>query len=410
MTCTKMRCSEKIDHCTDSLTLSLAEKAAGYTAAGESVIRFGTGEPDFQTPKYICDGAKAAIDAGYTKYDAVAGVYALRQAICNKLKKENGLSYTPDEIIVGSGAKSSLSVTLQALLDPGDEVIMPRPYWVSYTEMVKLAGGRPVIVDTRPDNHFKMTAAELQTAVTSNSKVVMLNTPVNPTGQFYTQKELQALATVIVKENLIVISDEIYEAFMYDGNHAVSIAALGDAIKAHTVVVNGFSKTFAMTGWRLGYAAAPQWIIDGMKKIQGHTISHPSTITQHAGVTALKEQGETIRPMIAMYDGRRRTMMKRLDAIPELKYLYPAGTFYIFVDVRDILADPDYGVKSAYDLSMQMLESKKVVTIPGEAFGVEGFLRFAYTVNEKVIEEGFDRIEAFLSEKKSYNNKEKTNQ
>jgi len=398
-----MRLSDKIYNCTDSLTLSMAEKASAYEAAGESVIRFGTGEPDFTTPAYICDGAKAAIDAGYTKYDAVAGVLALRQAIAKKLKAENGLEYSVGEIIVNSGAKSSLSVALQTLLNPGDEVIMPRPYWVSYTEMVKLAGGVPVIVDTQPENGFKMTAEELEAAITDQTKVVMLNTPVNPTGQFYTEQELRPLAQVIVANDLIVISDEIYEAFIYDGHHTVSIASLGEDIKAHTVVVNGFSKTFAMTGWRLGYAAGPKDIIDGMKKIQGHTISHPSTITQHAGVTALLEQGDRIEGTIRIFDERRHAMMERLDRIPVFDYLYPASTFYIFVDVRKVLADPDYGVKSAYELSERLLLEQKVVTIPGEAFGVDGFIRFAYTTDIPSIEEGFNRIEAFLSGNKGYN-------
>lgn len=394
---TRLKCSEKIDRCSDSLTLALAEKAAALTDAGADVVRFGTGEPDFDTPAYIGDGAKAAIDAGYTKYDAVAGVYALREAICDKLEGENHLHYTPANIVVTSGAKSALAVSLQTLLDPGDEVIIPRPYWVSYTEMVKLAGGVPVIVDTDPEDGFKMTAQALAAAVTGRTKVVMLNTPVNPTGQVYRKEELTALAEVIVAEDLVVISDEIYEAFVYDLNAAaVSIAALGEAIKARTIVVNGFSKTFAMTGWRLGWAAAPAWIAAGMNKIQGHTISHPSTISQHAGIAALRGRAGRIAPMIAEYAARRKTMTARLDALG-LSYLPPDGTFYIFVDVRPLLADPSTPFETATAFSMQLLEAKQVVTIPGEAFGADGFVRFAYTVDRATIDKGFDRIEAFLN-------------
>ena len=281
-------------------------------------MSFGTGEPDFTTPEYICDGAKAAIDAGHTKYDAVTGVAALRNAIAKKLREDNGLSYGMDEIIVNSGAKSSLSVALQTILNPGDEVIIPKPYWVSYTEMVKLAGGVPVVVDTDPENAFKMTAEQMKAAITDKTKAMMLNTPVNPTGVLYSREELQALADVAVAADILVIADEIYEEFVYDGNKMVSIASLGEAIKNNTILVNGFSKTYAMTGWRLGYAAAPADIIAGMKRIQGHTISHPSTITQYAGITALEEKGEVVNEIIRIFDERRRGMMARLDKISQL--------------------------------------------------------------------------------------------
>lgn len=391
-----MKLSQKLETCIPSLTLKLAEQAAAFTAAGESVVRFGTGESDFITPDYICAGAKAAIDAGHTKYDAVAGVYALRQAIAEKLRVENGLEYTPDDIIVGSGAKVSLSVGLQAMLDPGDEVIIPRPYWVSYTEMVKLAGGVPVVVDTDPGADFKMTTEQLKAAMTDKTTALMLNTPLNPTGVFYTEGELAELAKVIVEADIWVISDEIYEAFVYDDAKVVSIASLGEAIKAHTLVVNGFSKTFAMTGWRLGYAAGPRTLIEGMKKIQGHLISHPSTITQYAGITALTEKGDKVSEIVAVFDVRRRAMMARMNAIPEFRYIYPLSTFYIFVDISAIIGDNKYKIASAYDFAAQLLEKEKVVTIPGEAFGVENYIRFSFATSLEEIQEGFDRIEHFL--------------
>ena len=377
----RARVAEKVENCIDSLTLSLSEKAKAFREAGESVVSFGTGEPDFTTPEYICDGAKAAIDAGHTKYDAVTGVAALRNAIAKKLREDNGLSYGMDEIIVNSGAKSSLSVALQTILNPGDEVIIPKPYWVSYTEMVKLAGGVPVVVDTDPENAFKMTAEQMKAAITDKTKAMMLNTPVNPTGVLYSREELQALADVAVAADILVIADEIYEEFVYDGNKMVSIASLGEAIKNNTILVNGFSKTYAMTGWRLGYAAAPADIIAGMKRIQGHTISHPSTITQYAGITALEEKGEVVNEIIRIFDERRRAMMARLDKISQLSYIYPQSTFYIFVDISQVIE----------------LNEQKVVTIPGEAFGVTEHIRLSFATSMEEIEEGFNRIEAFLA-------------
>lgn len=397
MTKIASKISKKMARCIPSMTLSLAEKAAAYTKAGHTVIRFGTGEPDFITPAYICDGAKAAIDAGHTKYDAVAGVYALRQAIADKLKRENNLTYTPEEIIVGSGAKTSLSVAFHTLLDPGDEVIIPKPYWVSYTEMVKLAGGVPILVDTDPQADFKMTPSQLAAAITPKTKALLLNTPVNPTGAFYNREELDALAQVIVVKDILVISDEIYEAFVYDQKKVISIASLGEAIKARTLVVNGFSKTFAMTGWRLGYAAGPPEIIAAMNAVQGHTISHPSTITQYAGITALTKQGDTVKETLAIYDARRKAMMARLDDIPEMTYIYPASAFYIFVDISAIIGDNKRGITSAFDFCEKLLTEEKVVTIPGEAFGVDNHLRLSFATSLEEIQEGFDRIHRFMN-------------
>lgn len=395
----KNRISDKVTNCVASMTLSLSEKAAAYKKAGESVISFGTGEPDFTTPAYICEGGKAAIDAGYTKYDAVAGVLELRQAIARKLERDNGLHYTVDEIIVNSGAKSSLFVALQTILNPGDEVVMPIPYWVSYTEMVKLAGGVPVLVPTRPEDQFKMQPAALEAAITDRTRVLMLNTPVNPTGVFYQKDELQAIADVCLRHDLLIIADEIYEAFLYDDNQIVSIATLSEAVKQNTLVVNGFSKTFAMTGWRLGYAAGPKDLIDGMKRIQGHTISHPSTIAQHAGITALNDQGDTVAKIIQTFDARRKRMCARLDKIDGLRYIYPQSTFYIFVDVSGITHDPACGIDSAFAFSEKLLTEEKVVTIPGEAFGVADYIRLSFATSIEAIEEGFDRIEKFLNKR-----------
>ena len=394
----KSMISDRVKNSKDSLTLSLAEKAKTLRDAGESVISFGTGEPDFTTPDYICDGAKKAIDAGYTKYDAVAGVLALRKAISKKLRDDNGLDYPPENIIVNSGAKSSISVALQAILNPGDEVIIPRPYWVSYTEIIRFAGGVPVIAETQKEDNFKLTPDELIYAITPKTKAIILNTPVNPTGVIYTLDELLALSEVLVRNKILVISDEIYEEFVYDNHKHISIASLNREIKNQTILVNGFSKTYAMTGWRLGYAAANSEIIIGMKRVQGHTISHPSTISQHAGITALEEKSNTVDNIIRMFDERRLAMIECLNKIPELDYIYPESTFYIFVDISTILnnrkniINPD----TSFGFSEKLLEVAKVIVIPGEAFGMTNYIRLSFATSLEDIDEGFRRITQFI--------------
>jgi len=394
----KSMVSDKVKFCQDSLTLSLAEKAKNFKDAGESVISFGTGEPDFTTPEYICVGANKAIKAGHTKYDAVAGVLALRKAISKKLREDNGLDYPPENIIVNSGAKSSIFLALQTILNPGDEVIVPCPYWVSYTEMIRLAGGIPVIAETQRDNKFKLTPDELIYAITPKTKAIILNTPGNPTGVIYSLDELLALSEVIVRNSILVISDEIYEEFVYDNRKHISIASLNSDIKKQTILINGFSKTYAMTGWRLGYAAASPEIITGMKRIQGHTISHPSTISQHAGITALEEKGDFIHKIMLLFDERRQVMIEQLDNINGLDYIYPEGAFYIFVDITNILINrkniihPD----TSYGFSEKLLEAAKVVVIPGEAFGMPNYIRFSFATSIEDIDEGFRRLNRFI--------------
>lgn len=394
----KSMVSDKVKSCQDSLTLRLAEKARAFKDAGKSVISFGTGEPDFTTPDYICNGAKKAIEAGYTKYDAVAGVYDLRKAISKKLREDNGLEYPPENIIVNSGAKSSISVALQTILNPGDEVIVPKPYWVSYTAMIRLAGGVPVIAETQPENKFKITPEELIYAITPKTKAIILNTPVNPTGVIYSLEELLALSEVLVRNKILVISDEIYEEFIYDDRKHISIASLNSKIKDQTILVNGFSKTYAMTGWRLGYAAANSEIIAGMKRVQGHIISHPSTISQHAGITALEEKNDTIDKIISVFDERRHAMMEHLDTIPGLEYIYPESTFYIFVDISAILKNRKNVINpdTSFGFCEKLLEQAKVVIIPGEAFGMPGYMRLSFATSLEDIHEGFNRLTQFI--------------
>jgi len=394
----KSMVSDKVKNSLDSLTLSLAEKAKTLKDAGESIISFGAGEPDFTTPEYICAGAKKAINAGYTKYDAVAGVLDLRKALSKKLRDENGLDYPPENIIVNSGAKSSISIALQTILNPGDEVIVPRPYWVSYTEMIRLAGGVPIIAETQKSNNFKLSPDELIYAITTRTKAIILNTPVNPTGVMYSLDELLALSEVLVRNKIIVISDEIYEEFVYENRKHISIASLNREIKNQTILVNGFSKTYAMTGWRLGYAAANSEIINGMKRVQGHTISHPSTISQHAGITALQEKSNTIDKIIMMFDERRLAMIEYLNRIPELDYIYPESTFYIFVDLSNILKNrkniinPD----TSFGFCEKLLEVAKVVVIPGDAFGMPNYMRLTFAASLEDIDEGFRRLTQFI--------------
>lgn len=393
----KERIAQKVQGTIPSMTLKLSEVATKLAAEGHQVISFGTGEPDYTTPDHICEAGKQAIDEGHTKYDAVAGLQPLRKAVQDKLLCENHLDYKLEQIVITSGAKSALFVTLQAILDPGDEVIIPAPYWVSYTEMVKLAGGVPVIVSTKRDNGFKLRPDELILATTDKTKAIMLNTPSNPTGIFYDEAELRELAEVIVETDIFVLSDEIYEDYVYTRERPVSIASLGDEIAERTIVINGFSKTFAMTGWRLGYLAAPKDVARAIVRIQGHTLSHPALVSQYAGLEAMVERREVQETVRTVFEERREKMVERLDLIPELDYIFPDATFYIFVDVTGII-DLNAGISSAMEFCEELLAKGHVVTIPGEAFGVENFVRFSFATNEENIDEGFDRIEAFVRE------------
>ncbi|MGL4606441.1 MAG: pyridoxal phosphate-dependent aminotransferase [Eubacteriaceae bacterium] len=390
--------SDKAKDCVGSATLILSEKAKKMKENGDTIISFGTGEPDFFTPDYICKGGKKAIDERKTKYDEVSGLLALRQGLSRKLREENGLEYSPDNIMVSSGAKASLSIALQTILNPGDEVILPIPYWVSYYDMIRLAGGVPIVVETKLENAFKITPAELIYAISPRTKAIIINTPVNPTGAVYSLAELIDLSEIITRNKIITIADEIYEEFVYDNHRHISVASLNSEIKDLTILINGFSKTYAMTGWRLGYAAANNEIIEGMKKLQGHLISHPSTISQHAGVVALNDKGNTIKEIIEVFDERRHLMMDLLNQIPGIEYLYPQGAFYIFVNIEVILTkrknilNPD----TSYGFAMKLLEKEKVVVIPGEAFGTPDFIRLSFATNLDDITLGMKKIKDFI--------------
>ena len=395
--------SKKVSNIKPSLTLEITAKAKKMKASGISVIGFGAGEPDFNTPEYIINAAKHALDIGFTKYTPASGMQELKTAICDKFLKDNGLKYEPSQIVVSSGAKSSLYHAICAIVDDGDEVILPSPYWLTYPELVGLAGGKTVFVNTKAENGYKITAEELESAITDKTKCFILNSPNNPTGAVYSEEEIKSLAKVVEKHGLYVVSDEIYEKLVYGGAKHYSIAACGEYLKEHTVIVNGMSKTYSMTGWRIGYIAAPLEIAKAVSSMQSHTTSNACSIAQYASVEALNssESGKFVSEMQAVFDERRKYMMKRIDEIPCLKYSEPAGAFYMFVDVSRV-----YGKKYQDEIingSLSFADAalkKGVAVVPGVAFGNDDCIRLSYATSMEDIKEGIDRIAEFIKEVK----------
>lgn len=390
--------ADRVQNMTPSITLAITAKANQLKAQGVNVIGFGAGEPDFDTPDYIKKAGIEAIQKGFTKYTPAAGIASLRKAICRKLQEDNGLKYSIDEIIVNSGAKHSISTALQAICNPGDEVIIPVPYWVSYPEMIKIPEAVPVFVETKFANHFKMTKEELLSAITPKTKAIMINTPSNPVGAVYSKKELQDIADIAVENQIYVISDEIYEKMVYDNHKHVSIASLSQDIKNLTILINGMSKAYAMTGWRLGYTAGNKEVIQAMGKVQGHAISHPSSITQYAGLAALEGNQNVVQNMVTEFDKRRIYMINRLNAIDSLDYIYPEGAFYIFVDISKVFGRTFHGIKvnSSLEFADVLLEQENVAVVPGIGFGTDNYMRLSYATSLEDIEEGLNRIENFL--------------
>lgn len=375
-----MEISNRAKNIEASVTLAISAKAKKMQAEGIKVINFTVGEPDFNTPDYIVKAAKNALDAGHTKYTASAGILPLRQAICKKLKKDNGLNYTPNQIVVANGAKQALAGSILALINPGDQVIIPTPYWVTYPELVKLAGGIPIYIEGNAS--LKITAEQLGNAITAETKAVIINSPNNPTGAVYTEAELREFAEVLKKSGqpIWVISDEIYEHLIYGETKHFSIATVYD----RTVVINGFSKTYSMTGWRIGYSACAPEVATAIDNIQSHMTSNINTMTQHAGLEALAEcEGEKfLKSMLAEFDRRRKYMIDRIGKMHGISCNIPNGAFYVMV-------------KTKYS-SEQLLEHARIATVPGEAFGAPGYIRFCYTVSMDDIIEGMNRLEQFL--------------
>ncbi|MCB2307726.1 pyridoxal phosphate-dependent aminotransferase [Clostridium estertheticum] len=391
--------SKKAGKISTSLTLDITAKAKKMRADGIDVIGFGAGEPDFNTPKNIREAAIKAINEGMTKYTAASGIIELKQAIIKKLKKDNNLNYITDQIIVSTGAKQCLANVLQAILNPGDEVIIGAPYWVSYPELVKLADGVPVFVKTDETNKFKLTITKLNGAITSKSKAIILNSPNNPTGTVYSREELMNIAEFAKINNLIIISDEIYEKLLYAANDHISIASLSEDAYLRTIVINGLSKAYAMTGWRMGYAAGSKEIIALMSNIQSHTTSNPNSIAQYASVEALSGEQDDMHSMIKQFKLRRNYMVKRINSINNLSCIEPEGAFYVMVNISNILNKSIDGkvIKDSISFSKLLLEKEKVAVIPGIAFGAENFIRLSYATSMENIKQGLDRIESFVS-------------
>jgi len=394
----EIKLSDKVLNIAPSMTLAVNAKLKKMVDEGVEVFGFGVGEPDFDTPEYIRNAAIEAMNKGFTRYTPAQGTIELRKAICAKLKRENSLDYEPNQIIVSSGAKHSLSNAFAAILNPGDEVIVPVPYWVSYTEIIKLNDGVPVLVQTKKENNFKMSGEELKNAITANTKAILINSPSNPTGAVYTEKELREIADIAVQNNLFVVSDEIYERIIYDDNKHISIASFNSEIKDLTILINGMSKSYAMTGWRLGYAAGNEKLIKAMSSVQGHAVSHPSSITQYAAAAALNGPQDDLKNMVQEFSKRRNYMYGRINAMKGLSCIKPEGAFYVYVDISSYLGRNLCGIKldSCLDFAQTMLEKGHVAVVPGAAFGTEGFVRISYATSMEIIKNGLDAFESFI--------------
>jgi aspartate aminotransferase len=392
--------AERVKGIKPSPTLAVDARAKAMKAEGIDVVGFGAGEPDFDTPENIKEAAVRALKSGFTKYTPVGGTDELKDAIINKLKNDNGIDYDRSQIIVSTGAKHSLYNVAQALYGPGDEVIIPAPYWVSYPDQVILNDATPVIIQTREDEGFVLTAKAFEAAITPKTRALILNSPSNPTGLGYPKKALERIAEVAVKHKVMVISDEIYEKITYDGFRHVSIASLGSEIKDLTVTINGLSKSHAMTGWRLGYAAGPKEVIGAMTKIQSQSTSNPCSITQKAAVEALNGPQEFLPVMVAEFDKRRKYIVERLNAIPGVSCPMPVGAFYAFPRVSPVYGKSFKGkeIKGSADLAAYLLEEAKVAVVSGDAFGADEYIRLSYATSMAAIEKGLDRIEKAVSE------------
>lgn len=380
-------------------TIKISTKVKRLASEGISVIGFGMGEPDFNTPKNIADAAIKAIKDGFTKYTPTSGILELREAICEKLLGDNGLKYSPTQVVVSSGAKQVTHNLILVLCDSGDEVIIPSPYWVSYPEQVKMAGARPVYIQGTDETGFKVTPESLKKAITPRTKVLLLNSPGNPTGVVYTEEELRTLAGIAVEKGIYVISDEIYEKIIYDGIKHASPASFGDEFMNRVITVNGFSKAYAMTGWRLGYAAGPENVIKAAVRLQDHTTSCANSIAQKAAVEALRGDQTTVGLMVAEFDKRRRYIVERLGKLEGISCIMPEGAFYVFPNVTGLyrLGIAGTNVSDSTKLVDLLIEKARVAFVPGVCFGSDDHIRISFATNMDQIEEGMDRLEELLT-------------
>ncbi|MDR7072509.1 pyridoxal phosphate-dependent aminotransferase [Fictibacillus barbaricus] len=389
-----MKLAKRVESLTPSTTLAITAKANALKAEGHNVLALGAGEPDFNTPLHIIEAAYQSMKEGYTKYTPSGGLLPLKKAIVNKLKQDQGLSYDTSEIIVGTGAKHSLYSLFQAVVEEGDEVIIPIPYWVSYPEQVKLAGGIPVFVEGKEENQFKITAADLESAVSERTKALIINSPSNPTGSLYAKEELQAIGEVCLKNDILIVSDEIYEKLIYDGAKHISIAEISPELKEQTIIINGLSKSHSMTGWRIGFAAGNAKIIKAMTNLDSHSTSNPTTTSQYAAIAAYNGPQEPVEEMRTAFEGRLNKVYERLISLPGVTCVKPHGAFYLFPNVKEAVKVT--GFTTVDEWVEAILEEEKVALVPGSGFGAPDNVRLSYATSLETIMEALDRIESFI--------------
>lgn len=382
------------------MTLAISAKSKRLKSQGYDVIGFGAGEPDFDTPEYIKQAARKALDDGFTKYTPASGTDSLKQEICKKFARDNNLEYETDNILVSCGAKHSLYNTFQALLNPGDEVIIPRPYWVSYPEMVKMGDGQPVYVDVNEENKFRMTPENFKEKISPKTRALILNTPSNPHGAVYRKTEIEKIAEIALDNDIIIVSDEVYEYLVYDGMEHYSTAALSPEVKEQTITINAMSKSYAMTGWRVGYAAGNKKLIKAMSNIQSHSTSNPNSIAQKASTAALKETQkarQAIQKMYEAFDDRRKFMYREINDSELLSSVLPEGAFYTLMNISKIIGMSYKGeeIKGSLDFADALLDAQQVAVVPGIAFGADQFVRLSYASSIENIEQGLRRIKKF---------------
>ena len=395
-----MKLSEAVQRIKPSATIAAAAKAQALKQTGVTVYEFTLGEPDFVTPAHIREAAKKAMDAGHTHYTPATGVPELKQAVCNAFQRDYGLQYKPNQIAVSNGAKHSIHNVLAALCGPGDEVIIPAPYWVSYSALVELTGATPVIVSTTEESGFCLSPEQFEAAITPKTKLLMLNNPCNPTGAAYPVETLEALARVAVEHDLLVMSDEIYEKLVYEGSEFRSFATFGDEVARRTIIVSGVSKAYAMTGWRIGWTMAPVELTAAMSKLQSQETSNPCSISQFAAIAALEGPQECVEEMRQEFVKRRAYVLERLHALPNVSFATPGGAFYVFFNVSGYFNKPLQGgkrVNNSSDFCTELLQEAQVALVTGDAFGAPGYVRLSFATSRDIIEAGFDRLARFLS-------------
>ncbi|MDL2289486.1 pyridoxal phosphate-dependent aminotransferase [Clostridia bacterium OttesenSCG-928-F22] len=392
--------SRKAQGVVGSITLEIDAKAKSMKASGEDVISFGAGEPDFNTPAYISDAAKQALDLGITKYTPASGTVELKKAICEALKKE-GKEYQAENIVVSNGAKHALFNTFAAILNDGDEVIIPSPYWVSYTEIIKMVGGVPVLVECDAKAGFMLNIESIKQAVNSKTKAICINSPNNPTGAVYSEESLRAVADIAKQHQLFIVADEIYNKLVYDAGECASIAMIPE-VKDQVILINGLSKTYAMTGWRIGYTASAAPIAKAIANYQSHATSNPNSMAQYASVAALKGTGEELEMMRKEFDRRRQYMVETVTGIQGLSCIMPGGAFYAFINIEGCLGKAHNGkqIKASMDFCNALLDTEKVAAVPGIAFGADTYIRLSYAVSMENIEKGLERIKKFVGQLK----------